>query len=362
MKIAFLGDIALIGKYNLNNNPNVRDEIEYLKKILKNYDYRVANLESPLTERKSTFVCKSMHLKSSVVNVGVLKYLGIDAVTLANNHIMDFGRKGLEETINVLENAKIKWYGIDGKELLIEKQGQKISFSGFCCYSTNGTGYCKTNNGKGINLLTEESVFCQLKKDEKRNAFSVLSIHWGMEHTNYPAYEHICLVKKIAMKKPVIIHGHHPHVIQGISNINNSLIMYSQGNALFDDCKSINGKFEVALNENNRKSFVMEVTIDHNKIQDYKEIGFYMGDIEIEPYNIQEELLEASKKIQDIKNIGQYERLRKEQFQKVINEKFGKHNIQWLISKMNYYAIGAKIQTYFRERMYKKEVKKFIRK
>ena len=40
MKIAFLGDIALIGKYNLNNNPNVRDEIEYLKKILKNYDYR----------------------------------------------------------------------------------------------------------------------------------------------------------------------------------------------------------------------------------------------------------------------------------------------------------------------------------
>lgn len=358
MQIAFLGDIALIGRYDLQKNPDVKDSVAYLKKILEKYDYVVANLESPLTEKENTIVCKSMHLKSPVINVEILKYLGIDAVTVANNHIMDYGRKGLDETISVLEKNGISWYGVDGKSFMLQNGNGKINFSGFCCYSTNASGYCNTRKKKGVNPLTQENVFKQIKNDKEKGAFSVLSVHWGIEHTNYPAYEHIRLAQRLAQEKDIIVHGHHPHIIQGVSMIDNSIIAYSQGNALFDTCVSVNGKFKVEMNEDNKKSFVLGVTIEDNKILDYKLEGFYIGN-KIEEYDIIPELSSISEKLKNITDVSVYEKLRKEQFYEVIGEKFGRRDIHWLLNKCNYYSVGAKLLTIFRTQKYKREAEHF---
>lgn len=84
-----------------------------------------------------------MHLRSDIENGTILKELGINAVSLANNHVYDFGRKGVEETISELDRLNILWYGIDGKTVYTEVCGQKIALSGFCCYSTNGVNYKK---------------------------------------------------------------------------------------------------------------------------------------------------------------------------------------------------------------------------
>lgn len=58
MKIAFLGDIALIGKYDITKNPNVKDRLKELSAKLSEYDYVIGNLESPLTNKDKTLVCK----------------------------------------------------------------------------------------------------------------------------------------------------------------------------------------------------------------------------------------------------------------------------------------------------------------
>jgi len=113
MKIAFLGDIALIGKYDITKNQKAKNRLRILANKLKGYDYVVGNLESPLTEVNRTLVCKSMHLKSSIENIELLKYLNIDAVSLANNHLYDYGRSGLEETILVLDKNNIDWLYIE---------------------------------------------------------------------------------------------------------------------------------------------------------------------------------------------------------------------------------------------------------
>lgn len=358
MRIAFLGDIALIGKFSYSNAGSMTDRISYLKKILEGYDYIVANLESPLTNKKKTIVPKSMHLRSDEKNVKLLKLLGVNAVSLANNHMFDFEKKGLDDTIRVLEHAGIKWYGAYGKNLIENVKGEKISISGFCCYSTNAAGYSKSN--KGINVLTYSALKKQLQKDAGRECFSILSLHWGIEHTNYPALEHIKMMKALSSEYRFIIHGHHPHQIQGVQNLSNSLIAYSLGNAIFDKCTSINGDLTVELNEHNRRSFVLGVEISDGNILQYTTEGFYIANDGIEPYSIDEELIRISNDISDIVNESAYRDKREQQYSNIIMNKFGKHDYKWFMSRLNYFAVGAKIIKVINSKRYAHVFKTFL--
>ncbi len=357
MKIAFLGDIAFLGQFDKSKNSSAEKKLSFLKKELERFDYVVANLESPLTDRERTLVCKSMHLKAAPCNVDLLKYLNISAVSLANNHIADYGRKGLNDTIQILEKAGIGWFGIGNKSLELFIKGEKVNISGYCCYSSNGTHY----GGKtGVNLLTLDELENQLKKDEANGAFSVMAVHWGMEHTNYPAYEHIKLAHNLLEKHTAVICGHHPHIVQGIERINTSIIAYSLGNAIFDTCVSKNGRLKVELNEDNRKGIIFGVDVEKGKIIDYEVSGFYIGNTGIEKWNMNEHISMISEKLTQIDDAEQYEAMRMSQFQKVIESKFGKHDLKWLMSRMNYYAVGARILGTIRAQKYKKEAERFI--
>jgi len=334
MKIAFVGDLALIGKYDLTKSPDAIERLKELSNKLNSYDYVVGNLESPLTDVHKTLVCKSIHLRSSRKNIELLKYLNIDAVSLANNHIFDYGKKGLHETIKTLENNGIEYFGIDKKFLLKEIQGEKISISGFCCYSTNGAGYIKNNNHKGINPLTFDAIRKQILLDKKNQAFSIFSFHWGLEHTNYPSFEHISLAKKIASIGDVIIVGHHPHVIQGVQKINNSFIAYSLGNFLFDETKSITGAFTLKQLEENKKSFILGIEIINGTITNIQYQGFKEDQNNgFEFFDIKNEIDKISKPLKG-ESLGKaYVEMRREQINKTRRLKFGKRDLKWFISR-----------------------------
>ena len=137
MKIAFLGDIALFGRASLTQNPNGRGYFDEVERFLSEYDYVVGNLESPFSAKKKKWGAKSAFLCSDVENVKVLKYLHVDAVTLANNHMFDYGSEGYETTKKLLEETGIEWFGAEGKELRVVNNGNKIAFLGYCCYSSN---------------------------------------------------------------------------------------------------------------------------------------------------------------------------------------------------------------------------------
>lgn len=358
MKVAFLGDIAFLGQFDKSKNHNAKNNLIFLKKELEKYDYVIANLESPLTNTDFSLVCKSMHLKADTSNVELLKYLNVSAVSLANNHIADYGKKGLQETIEVLDQAGIEWFGVGGKTLDLVIKEEQVNISGFCCYSTNGTHYGGKN---GLNLLTLENLEKQLQRNEKNHAFSLVALHWGMEHTNYPAYEHVKLARRVMDKYSAVLCGHHPHIVQGIEKKGQSLVAYSLGNAIFDTCISRNGKLKVELNEDNKKGFILGVVIEKGEISSYETTGFYIGDNGITAYDMTEHLNHISEPLRDIEsNVEKYEAMRKEQFKNVIRSKFGKHDLQWLLSRMNYYAIGARIAGELRGKRYKKEVEKFI--
>lgn len=332
MKIAFLGDIALIGKYDLSTHNNVFERLLELKNKLNEYDYVIANLESVFTKKSKTIVPKSMHLKSNPINVEILKYLNVSAVTLANNHINDFGAKAIQDTINVLEDNNIEWFGLNNKNIVVKIQNNHISLHGYCCLTTNPTGF-RVGKYK-VNILNKDKVEKELLENEKNEYLSVLSIHWGREHTNLPNYEHLELVNILSKKFDFIIHGHHPHVLQPITKVNNSYISFSLGNCLFDDMVSINGKKIVKQNEMNRTSLIYELEISDNKIQKESLIGFKEIN-NIVFFDIKEKI-ETYNKVLQIKDKNFYNKQRNNQFNSTINEKFGKRNFCWYLSKINY--------------------------
>ena len=109
MQIALLGDIALIGRYDRTLDSNVEQRVRVIRQITKYCDFVIANLEAPLTSKTKTHACKGVYLRSDPINVETLRYMGITHVTLANNHIYDYGKQGAEDTIKILKNAGIKY-------------------------------------------------------------------------------------------------------------------------------------------------------------------------------------------------------------------------------------------------------------
>lgn len=350
IKIAFLGDIAFIGKYNLENNKNAKLRLGQLAKKLQEYDLVIANLESPLTEVNRSFICKSMHLKSPTINIELLKYLNIGVVSLANNHAYDYGKKGLNETIEILEANNIEYFGVDDKYIAKVIEGERINISGFCCYSTNACGYMK--NGKGINTLIPQSVYNQLEKDLKDDALSILSFHWGDEHTNFPRREHIEFSHELAQKYKAIIYGHHPHVMQGIEKVKDSLIAYSLGNFCFDDCTSINGKLTVKLNDDNKQGYLLEVNINEGKIIRYNTVEIEDKHDEIVIVDNKNVVNQISNCLEEYKDKEGYDLRRKKQYMKTHNEKFGNKDLNWLINRLNYYSIGAVLKSKLTTKVY----------
>lgn len=341
MKIAMLGDIALIGKWSVETK-QWKDKLSELRKLLAEYDYVIANLESPLTDQTKSFVAKSMHLRSKRENVKILQYLGVSAVSLANNHILDFGARGLRETIETLEQVNIAWYGINGKCLHVKHGQESVCISGFCCYSTN----LITKIGSyRVNLLSPKNVLRQLEADKLNREYSIVSLHWGIEHVHCPSMDHRKLVQTMMQYKACSIHGHHPHVLQGIWENENGIAAYSLGNCLFDDAVSLNRKIVVRQLKENKESILAGIEIKDQKMKDFWRIGLreYSAGI-MRDEEVEKNIDMYSQLLKHTDDPEEYERLRNRDFEKSIKQKFQKGGkLKWMVSRMSYYSIGAKL-------------------
>jgi len=153
-----------------------------------------------------------------------------------------------------------------------------------------------------------------------------------------------------------MIHRHHPHVIQGICHKDRILAAYSLGNCIFGDAVSLNGKVHIKQNQENKKSFVLDVEIEKGVVREYSCHGFKDSDEGIVFFDIKDELNQISKHIENIRDLTSYENMRITQFNTAVCNKFGKRDFRWLISRLNYYSIGARVLGMRRKRQYKKEI------
>ncbi len=278
MKIALLGDIALFGRYCLAEHPDLMDQFASVRDYLSQFDLVIGNLEAPFALNERPISGKSATVKAHPANVGLLTALGVTHVTLANNHIGDFGRCAYERTKTCLEEAGVKWFGTEGKQICIERGGEKIALLGFCSYNTNPSAI-PAESGGGLNYLDAQAVQDAVRRNASGGFLSILAVHSGQEHVHMPSSDDVCFARGLAEVADYVYYGHHPHVVQGHERIAGSAIFYSLGNFVFDDVYTPRdpNKPLITLSEANKTGAIGTVEIRSGKVGDMGVTPIYLG-------------------------------------------------------------------------------------
>ena len=212
----FVGDNALDGA-GFQATTGGRADYPYAntKKFLDGAEFNFANLECIISDA-ALYSDSLFHFKAPTRNTAMLTWAGIDFVTTANNHTLDYGQRGLDDTVAALEKAGIS-YGLDGKTSIYEtRHGIKI---GIYC----GSQYVY----EGIVV----SSIAQLK--EQKVDLIICAFHWGNEGAYRPTAMQTRLAHAAIDAGADIVYGSHPHVLQPVEEYKDGFIMYSLGNWSF---------------------------------------------------------------------------------------------------------------------------------
>jgi poly-gamma-glutamate synthesis protein (capsule biosynthesis protein) len=236
-------------------------------------DITIANLESPIAEKGREFTAKKFRFRAEPAVAGALKKSGINLVTLANNHSMDFGGSALEETLLHLERAGIAWVGAGAnlsearKMALYTIRGKKIAFLGYSL--TQPTEFFAGSNRPGT-VPGFEALFVEdIRRARQQADFVIVSFHWGTEgKSSVQPYQRVAGHKAIDAGADVVI-GHHPHVLRGVERYNKGIIFYSLGNFVFaSKSKSAETSLIVRLRlaDNRREAELLPLDILHRRV------------------------------------------------------------------------------------------------
>lgn len=225
IKISAAGDCTLGVDSRFNNRFNQKydekDSSYFLKKVKKVFskdDLTIVNLEGTLTNSTNRAV-KTFTFKGKKSYTEILTKGSVEAVTIANNHTMDFGNQGFKDTKKAVRDAGIKCFGYDDISYKTIK-GEKIAMIGVNALPSQGK---------------KDSYVKQLikKAKKKKPDLIIIYFHWGIEGDARPNSTQTHLAHKSIDWGADLVLGSHPHVLQGIEKYKGRYIVYSFGNFCF---------------------------------------------------------------------------------------------------------------------------------
>ena len=211
-----------------------------LFEILKNADYRIFNLEVPLADNEAPIKKCGPNLIASTKSVAGLKQLGIDFLTLANNHILDQGEQGLWSTTRQLDQAGIAYAGIGqtpdeaAKPYVVEIEGKKLGI--YCCAEHEFS--IVSNKQAGANPFDPLESLDHIAALKQQCDYVICLYHGGKEHYRYPSPDLQKSCRKIVEKGADLVICQHTHCIGCEEKWQSGTIVYGQGNFLFDHSES----------------------------------------------------------------------------------------------------------------------------
>ncbi|MGL4740620.1 MAG: CapA family protein [Sarcina sp.] len=212
-----------------------------VKDIFANDDYTIVNLENPFTKsnaKANKGEGRVFHFKGDPRLVKVLTSGSIEGVTIANNHIYDYGNAGYQDTIKTLKDEGIEYCG-EGNKILKDIKGIKFGFLGYQAW--------------GDTKELRDKIKADIE-DLKDDGASVIIpyFHWGIEREALPHEYQQSIARYTIDSGADMVLGSHPHVIQSLENYNDKLIVYSLSNFCFG------GNF----NPNDKRSFILQAKFD----------------------------------------------------------------------------------------------------
>ena len=234
---------------------------EELLTFLQEGDLFILNQEFPFGTTGEAMEEKEYTFRVPPDLVSVPVDLGVDLVTLANNHILDFGRGPLTETLEALDGAGIAHVGagedLDAAKALktFEIQGKTLGFLGASRVIPEGSWNASRYNSGVFTTYDATQLVEEIRKAKESCDFVVVLVHWGIERNTFPEdYQKTLACQYIDAGADVVI-GSHPHVLQGIEYYQGRPIFYSLGNFIFS-----NGPYESIVVE-------LELTGDETRVR-----------------------------------------------------------------------------------------------
>lgn len=239
-----------------------------IESILNGADFAFANLEAVFsTNGEPLNRVPVFRLNPDAFEI--IKDANIKVVSLANNHMFDYGPDAFADTLTILEDNQITHFGAG---LTIEQalepavvtlKGIKIGFLGF----RDKEHKKMDNNGVITPQINNDIVIENIEKLKALVDVLVLSLHFGWEYQFYPSPKDVALCRTFIDNGVDIILGHHPHYPQGVEKYKNGLISYSLGNFIWDQ------KFVGHSNS----SYILEIGMTKKGICSVKIIPFQMN-------------------------------------------------------------------------------------
>lgn len=242
IRFVFAGDILLsdhvLAAYNKTGTiGSVVDQ--GLRDVIDGSDVFMANQEFPFSNRGSAAADKQFTFRLPPEKVSLLKEMGIDIVTLANNHALDFGTDALLDTCDTLDEAGIYRVGAGAnleearKPVIMEIKGKTIGFLGASRVIPVGSWNATATSPGMLTTYDPAMLLEDIKSAKETCDFVIVYVHWGIERDEYPQDYQRTMGKQYIDAGADMVIGSHPHVLQGMEYYNSKPIVYSLGNFVF---------------------------------------------------------------------------------------------------------------------------------
>lgn len=209
-------------------------------------DLAFANLEFPVGERSWVRPGRADEFFHDPEVPAALVRAGFRVVSLANNHMMDCGERGLARTLETCRAAGLATAGA-GADLaaarepaVLEARGARVVLLAYAAAARDAAG----PSSPGVAPLEPGLLAEDLARWRPRADVLVVSAHWGSMYVDYPPPRVRELARVLAEGGADVVLGHHPHVLQGAERRGRTLVLYSLGDAVFD---SRSGDFEAEV-------------------------------------------------------------------------------------------------------------------
>lgn len=242
VSLVFAGDVYLSGHvtnlYDASGIAGVLDE--KLLAEMQNADILMVNEEFPFGTKGAPVEDKEYTFRVNPLYVSILKDMGVDIVSLANNHVLDYGTETLQETFQVLEENDIIYAGAgnDSREAgalrTIEAGGETYGFLAASRVIPVAEWNAGENSPGVFTTYDETALVAAIAQAKQVCDYLTVYVHWGIERNTAPEEYQTGLAHAYIDAGADLVIGAHPHVLQGIEEYQGKLIFYSLGNFIFN--------------------------------------------------------------------------------------------------------------------------------
>jgi poly-gamma-glutamate synthesis protein (capsule biosynthesis protein) len=236
--LAFAGDVHFAGRVaRLLKDPVTT--FGPITSVLESADLTAVNLETPVTSRSQPQP-KTYHFATTPGAFTALRDAGVDLVTVANNHILDYGQTGLADTLAAAKAAHFPYVGAGVNAAaawapyVTTINGTKIAIVGVSQVAELASSWVAAADRPGeANAINLGQTLAAVRAAKRLARIVIVFMHWGTEGMACPDQNQLSLAPKLAAAGASIIIGAHAHMLQGSGWLGHTFVAYGMGNFLW---------------------------------------------------------------------------------------------------------------------------------